>query len=242
MPNTPNTSIIPKRGPAKRAVQSASRQVYVFTLASYVFFFATLIATAGTFFYERYVAEQLSAEVTALNASISGFNETDMNTVRELNLRLKQAQQRLANTVSLVSLFTAIEESTAQTAKISEFSMVRQSDTTFEIKSKIETDSFDSAMFQRNTFRRNPVFETVVVKDVTLGEAGEDADSPSDSFITFAADLSVPLSAVPYLLPQNIQSNTNSGVQFASPDLPAVSPVGNTGEPETEDVVNQASL
>jgi hypothetical protein len=198
------------------------------------------MATVGTFFYERYVSEQLAAEVTALNSSISGFNETDMNTVRELNLRLNQAKQRLASTVSLVSIFTAIEESTAQTVKISEFTMVRESDTLFEIKSKIETDSFDSAMFQRNTFRRNPIFESVLVKDVTIGEESADGESAPGSLITFAADLTIPLSSVPYVPPQSIQSNANTILPLPSPDSPVV--IEDDENTPIPDNVNQDSL
>ena len=57
-------SFIPKRGPVKRQRRAGSRQIYLFTVISYVLFSATLVASVGVFLYERYIEDQLENEPT----------------------------------------------------------------------------------------------------------------------------------------------------------------------------------
>ncbi len=193
MPNTPNASFIPKQSPAKRSRYVASRQLHLLTLVSYVLFIATLIASAGLFFYTRYLNSKLTSEVEALNADIAGFNESDMDQVREFNYRLQQANQRLSNSVSLKSIFAALEQATAQSVQVVDFSLKRNNDSDYEISAKLETDSFDSTLFQRSLFEGNSVMNSVNVSDLLITTSEDGANG-----VTFTAKIGVPLASVPY--------------------------------------------
>jgi len=203
MPNLPNTSFIPKRGPAKRNQQMASRQVYLFNTVSYVLFAATLIAAAGVFLYDRYISTQLETEVAALDAAISSFSNADMERVREFNGRLKQAQVRLENSVSVSSVFKAIEDATVSNVELTSLILKREQDNQFLLTAAVQTDSFDSSLFQRGIYERNPVIDSVVISDVQIADALANIDEESEisSGVTFTAKLGVPLSAVPYVPP-----------------------------------------
>jgi hypothetical protein len=195
MPNTPNASFIPKQGTAKRVRQTASKQVHILNIVSYVLFVATLIAAGGVFLYNRHLNNQLNSEVEKLSAAIGGFSSADMEAVREFNIRLHQAQGRLDKSISITSLLGALEDATLKSAAIMELSIKRENDTQVAVTAKVETDSFDGSIFQRGVFERNAVIKDVVLSDVTLNQATKENAKSSVSFI---AKINVPLQDIPY--------------------------------------------
>jgi exonuclease VII small subunit len=197
MPNTPSSSFIPRQGPAKRSRQIVSHQVHVFTVVSYVLFFGALTASAGVFLYSKHVDRQLEQEIVALDAAIANFSTEKMEQVKAFNTRLLQATDRIDNTVSAASIFQSLETSTAQSVSLTSLSLKRVEDETFLLTAEINTDTFDSALFQRGLFERNPVIEAVSFEDVSLGTTDSEEGSPR-SGVSFEAELKVPLSAVPY--------------------------------------------
>ncbi len=196
MPNTPASSFIPKQGPAKRSRQVVSRQVHVLTIVSYILFFGSLVAAAGVFLYDRHINNQLRNEVVALDAAIANFSNDKMEQVKAFNTRLEYAQNRIANSVSAVSIFESLEDSTAQAVAIQSLKLTRVEDQKFLIEANINTDTFDSALFQRGLYERNSVIESVAFEDIGLGEVEEGGEAPTG--VSFKAELAVPLSAVPY--------------------------------------------
>lgn len=202
MADLSSNSFIPKRGPVKRSRGAASRQVYVFTIISYVLMFATLLATGSVYLYGKYVNKQLDGEVSALNTEINSFSEADMQQVIEFDRRLGQAYDRLDNSVSIVSVFEALEAATIDTVQISTLDIVREKDEKFVLSASIETDSFDSTIFQRGVFKRSQTIESVAISGVqATSKNGESSgsDVSSRQLITFTAQLEVPLPYVPYV-------------------------------------------
>ena len=207
MADLSSNSFIPKRGPVKHSRGTASRKVYVFTLISYVLMFATLLATGSVYLYAKYVDKQLESEVSALNTEINSFSEADMQKVLDFDRRLTQAYDRLNNSVSIVSVFEALESATIDTVKVKTLDIVRENDEKFILSATVETDSFDSTIFQRGVYQRNQTIESVMVSGVQAAvedSGSEDSGSEEDvdlytSPISFSVQLEVPLSAVPYV-------------------------------------------
>ena len=195
MPNTPNASFIPKQGSAKRVRQTASRQVHILTVVSYVLFVATLVASMGVFFYNRYLDKRLTGEVEKLSSDIGGFSEADMDTVREFNIRLHQAQGRIDKSISITSVFGALEDATLKSVAISELTITREDDSQILVKAKVNTDSFDASLFQRGVYERNSVIKNVEITDLTLDRNTEEN---SISGVSFLAKITVPLQDIPY--------------------------------------------
>ena len=195
MPNTPNASFIPKQGSAKRVRQTASRQVHILTVVSYVLFVATLVASMGVFFYNRYLDKRLNGEVEKLSSDIGGFSEADMDTVREFNIRLHQAQGRIDKSISITSVFGALEDATLKSVAISELTITREDDSQILVKAKVNTDSFDASLFQRGVYERNSVIKNVEITDLTLDRNTEEN---SISGVSFLAKITVPLQDIPY--------------------------------------------
>ncbi|MCD5381001.1 MAG: hypothetical protein LR008_00310 [Candidatus Pacebacteria bacterium] len=207
MPDLSNNSFIPKRGPAnKKKRRAPSRPIYVFTILSYVLMFATLIASAGVYLYGNYIDQQMNDAVTALNTEIGSFEESDMQRVLEFDLRLTQAYGRLDNSVSIVSVFDALEAATVDTVQVVSLNMKRKGDEIFVLEAAIATDNFDSTIFQRGVYQRNQTISNVVISDIQNSIVSntinpqEDSSGVQSDVINFKATLEVPLSSVPYVV------------------------------------------
>ncbi|MCA9358713.1 hypothetical protein KC926_00720 [Candidatus Kaiserbacteria bacterium] len=223
MADLSNNSFIPKRGPAKRRQGPASRQVYAFTLVSYILMFATLLAVGGVYIYGKLIEKQLNEEISLLNNEINSFSEADMQRVTDFDSRLLQAKNRLDNSVSIVSIFEALEKATIDTVQLKDFNLTREGDEKFVLQTSVVTDSFDSTMFQRGVFQRlGTVISSVDISSVQTSES----DESGRSLVTFSADLEVPLTAVPY----TVQSNVN---QTAPTFIPAPTTPAPTSDSET---------
>lgn len=204
MPDPSNSSFIPKRGPAARTKRKvASKQVYIFALISYVVMFATLLAAGGVFLYQKYLEKNLNTEITALNSEIASFSKERMNMVLEFNARLEQASDRVANSVSLGSIFSALEAATIESVVLNDLTMERVGDEKYLLSASVITDSFDSTIFQRGVVERNPVtISSITILDLqaAVGEVPENEAAPAQgglNQVTFTAEFEVPVSSIP---------------------------------------------
>lgn len=202
MADLSNNSFIPKRGPAKVKAKEISRQVYIFTYISYILMFATLLATGGVFLYGQYVDQQLNDEIASLNAEISSFSEADMARVTDFDERLQQASGRLDTSVSIAALMEAIEAATIDTVQLLNLSVSREFDSHYTLNGTVQTDSFDSTIFQREVFEQDSSIEAVRISSVqTSTETGGSPDGTSlqaRPVVNFVAELEVPITAIPY--------------------------------------------
>lgn len=200
-----SSSFIPKNNPTKRKHGGANtRKIYIFTLISYVILFATLISTAGVYFYEKHVNNQLAVEITNLGREVSSFNLVDMQRVVEFDRRLKQAQKRLENMASPVAIFDTLEKVVVKDAQINTLNISREEDNFFDIKADMLTDSFDSTITQRKEYFKNEVIDSVNIANIVT----EGLDYSIDGLVNennqlkpevkFNVDLKVPVSSVLY--------------------------------------------
>ena len=236
MPDLSNNSFIPKAGPVKKKRGAATRQVFVFTIVSYVMIFATVLAVAGVYFYGSYINQQLENEITALDTEINSFNIDDMQEVLEFDNRLQQATGRLDKSVSVVSIFEALEAATIDTVQIESLTLDRQYDEVYALEATIGTDSFDSTIFQRGVYIRNKTIDGVVIDGVKVTaqddveqegyiENIEKGEDEQDALITFTAELEVPLSAIPH----QVFSDQTTHQNFTT-ELPLNSDTSSTAE------------
>lgn len=203
--NNRDTSFIPKRGPANRSRRSGSKQVYVFTLVAYVLFFATLVATVGVFLYDRYIDQQLTNEVAALNEEINLFREADLEQVRLFNDRITFASERVSAASSLGILFSAIEAATAETVQLTTLDLERVDDNYYAVALNVETETLDSSIFQRELLEQVSTFDIAVIDEISIvSESIESEAVNQESFVSYVATLGVPQAAVDFVPAANI--------------------------------------
>ncbi len=216
MPESSNTSFIPKRNPTKSSHSSAPR-IFIGTLIVQILFFAVLIAALGVFAYERKLNSDLSKEVLALNNVISSFSEEDMQKIINIDTRLAQTKDRLTHTVSIVSLFDAIEASTLESIQIKNLEIKRLDDTKLSIESEMIADSFDSVLFQRGVLKRDGKLVVTNITDMTLQNSSEEHDklnesqtsTPEDVTLSFKAELTVDTNLIPHIPASTAQESVN---------------------------------
>lgn len=203
MPGSSDASFIPKRGGPRRSKKVRSNRVYILTIVSYVLLFATLLAAGGTFLYHRYLDTQLENAVAALSQEIRSFQQADMEQVQAFDLRLRQANQRLNNSVSVVSIFEAIEAATINTVRLANLSLSREVDEQFVVEAEVVTDNFDSSLFQRGVYERNDeVVQSIRFESLQLNSVNSDPNQvfqTNEETVTFQATLEVPLGAIPFV-------------------------------------------
>lgn len=233
MADLSNNSFIPKRGPSKLKQKEVSRQVYVFTYISYILMFATLLATGGVFLYGQYVERQLNEEIAALNTEIGSFSEANMARVTDFDERLQQATGRLNSSVSMAALLEALEDATIESVQLQNLSVSREFDDRYVLSGSVQTDSFDSTIFQRRVFEQDGTIDSVSISGVqtsTLTSGTSDEGSlQARPIVNFTAELEVPISAIPYQAgrstsqapaPLNITQPTVDSVTVATSTVP----------------------
>lgn len=222
MPESANTSFIPKRNPTKNSHSSAPR-IFIGTLIIQILFFAVLIAALGVFAYERKLNNDLNKEVLALNSAISSFSEDDMQKIINIDTRLIQAKNRLTHTASIASLFDAIEDSTVKSIQIKSLELKRLDDTKLTVETEMIADSFDSVLFQRGVLKRDGKLVVTNISDITLQNSAENQDkatksqtsTPENVTVAFKAELSVDTNLIPHIPTNTKQEVVNEvGIQM----------------------------
>ncbi|MBP9836284.1 MAG: hypothetical protein KBC78_00415 [Candidatus Pacebacteria bacterium] len=200
MPEPLNASFIPKRNTSRPNRQNHTERVFLGTLLIQILFFATLLATLGVFVYEKNLKEKLESEVISFNNEISSFSEEEMKRVIGLDNRMKQVSGRLAHTASVVSIFEAMEVATLQSVQIKSLKLVRTDDTQFSLESNMETDTFDSVMFQRGVLERDDNLTVTKMADLKLVTPVRPDGSTieQDKVLQFKANLAINTSDVPH--------------------------------------------
>ena len=185
MPPASNTSFIPKRNPAKKDKVTTRKQVYVGTLVIRVLFLAVIVASGALYFYEKKLNSDLNQAINELDTRINSFNEADMARVISVDKRLRQANSRLQNSASMVSVLQAIEQSTTEVTEINSLNLSREDDSVLALTLSLEARSFDSVKFQREVLNpaKMPKISSSEVADLVVTNSSEEAD-----FLTSAAE------------------------------------------------------
>lgn len=213
MPGSQNTSFIPKQNAARVERKNTPRQLFIGTILVRVLFFAVLIASVGAFAYDRRVQGQLAAEVTAFKNATGSFeaDEQRLQTVLSIDRRLVQANQRIRNSASVLTVLTALEAATVQSAQIESLTITREDETTILAEATVKTDSFDSVLFQRNILESNEVLKGVALQDVSIindAEAEEGASVGTVEAISFRAEFAINQSSIPVVPRQTVPQTT----------------------------------
>jgi len=241
MQGSSDNSFIPKQGTAKKKQVGGARQIYVFSYISYILMFATLLSSGGVYLYAQYVDTQLKTEIEALNSEIGSFSQADMERVTQFNERLTQAQDRLENSISVVSVFEALQAATIDTVQVESLQMERQDDDKVLMNTTIQTDSFDSTIFQRSILLGDQTIQGVEISQLQTALPTQDGttelEAATDPVVTFQTLFEIPLAEVP-ADPQSYQtqSSQNSSIESATSTIDSIS------EPGTEQGAQQESV
>lgn len=217
------SSFIPK-SPAKTAVRPRGvRKIYVFTYLSLVLFFGTLIASAGTFFFDVTVKNQLAVQKQELANEQNAFNARDLERLKELEDRIENAKRLLGTHVSVADLFAELENSTVATVQLTGASYERTEFGGISMAVNALTKSFNDARFQRDIYASNEVLRDagILGPQYTTGFGESTTVSPntaSKSGVTFTLAGDFEVNDIPYTSEDAtmVESSSESVVESAT--------------------------
>jgi hypothetical protein len=199
---------------------------------------SVIIAAAGVYFYAGKLDRELMVEVTNFKAATSNYEkDTDrLDAIVAMDRRLALASTVLDKGVSLNTLFTALERSVIGTAQLSSLSIMYNDDAQLELVAGVDTDSFDSTIFQRSILASSDVFKDVKIEDVTIENQNTDsltaAAVETEESITFTATITVDPAVVPAVV---VRDSIFVPVSDSSEDVAPIMPEEIVG-----DEVNQS--
>ncbi len=203
MPGSSSSSFIPKHTPNKPERRNSPRQVFFGTLLVRILFVATLVAALGVFLYVRKLDNQLMVEVTNFKAETMSY-EADADklaAVVAMNKRLLAAKSIFDQSVSVNSLFTAIERSVIGTVRLESLEIgTNDVQGQISLTATIKTDGFDSTMFQRSVLQDSEVFATTTIEDVSVGVTSGAEGEEVKGEINFKASILVDPKTIPALV------------------------------------------
>ncbi|MEZ4195394.1 MAG: hypothetical protein R3B53_03330 [Candidatus Paceibacterota bacterium] len=226
MPGSRDTSFIPKHTTGKTEKSKIPRQLFLGTILVRVLFFSVMIATAGVFFYERKLSQELAVEIGSFRDATKSFeaDEEKLQTVLAMDKKLAQASDRFYNGISVASILKAIEVSTIATTRIENLDISRESDLELALEAKILTDSFDSVLFQRSILEQSETLKSVELEDVSISIASQPSGTPG-AIVRSSGSKEVSFSMLVDLDPTSVPALTTAQSDESDEILIPVAPV-----------------
>lgn len=210
-----NSSFIPKKSIKRVERVRGRRRVYVLSYVAYAIFFGTVLAAVAVFLYSSVLQGQLEAKTAELDAQRASFEQSDLETIRAWENKLRVAEVFFGHHTSPYRVLSELEKSTASDIRFTSFSYsVSSQGAPALITLSGETDRFDSVAFQDDVFGRSEVLSSASISGVTkaigTNVASQESESSSEVAaakpVTFAVALEVPSS--------NIKFDTSAYEQF----------------------------
>ena len=168
MPEVTGTSFIPKNT-SKIRKPRVGKRIYLFSYVSYVIFFGTLLMVIATYLFSLTVKSSLEEQRGLLAEERATFSEGEIARVRDLEKRLLVANRLVAESSAPSRLFESLEQVVAASVQLVSFSYERLPGNSFMLTFIGATDSFDSALFQRELFAAVPALANSKVATYTYG-------------------------------------------------------------------------
>jgi hypothetical protein len=246
MPNTPiNSSFIPKQGPVRQPRQTATRQIHALSVLSYIAIAASLVASVAAFLYSIHIKNQLAVEAQNLTNSMSSFNTEDMEQVREFNMRLSQARQRLDASVPVSSIFSALEDVMIGSVMIENLSIIREGDSEMLLNLQLFAENFDAALFQRGVFESSSIIEMVTMKDLSVDIANTVDFIDQNPAVSVSAAISMPIDRIAKdvgVQQETIQPEVNTEVPEMPLETVDIIPTDMIDEVSVEEAISEQAI
>lgn len=167
------TSFIPKK-PIVKERETASRPVGILLIISLFILFTVLLATGGLYFYKGTVAKDLVKMQKDLNLAKNRFEPSAIAELQVLGKRLSASSEILSKHITIVPVFTALQNLTMKTVRYTKFSYSLGTDknTTISIKMSGVAIGYRSVALQSDLFTKNKNLIDPIFSNLTLDNAG----------------------------------------------------------------------
>jgi hypothetical protein len=201
MPNTSQSSFIPKNNLSNRPKVGRRYNFFFISLVVYGLFIATPIASAVVFIYEKHTTNVINQTTRNLDVAIRSFSESELLTITQFDKRLLASAEVLESNVPLNNLLHFLLENAPRTVAFTGVQVEMAGDGVVMVTAEVEAESFDYIMFYRDELLRNPAFTSSAITDVAYQgqgdvqstSAGSGVSQESTSKLTFAVTFTAPV-------------------------------------------------
>ena len=166
------TSFIPKKPLAEARVPRASSSG-LFILLSVAIFVIALLVSGGAYLYRGYLDKKDSATRAALNAQGPGFEESLIDTLTELDMRLSVSKQILSRHIAISPIFSALEGLTLKSIRFTKFTYTLSADTgNVDVKMSGQAKNYTSIALQLDKFAENKNIKNPIFSNFSLDDKG----------------------------------------------------------------------
>ncbi|MFN3188382.1 MAG: hypothetical protein ACK42D_02445 [Candidatus Paceibacteria bacterium] len=182
MPNTSQSSFIPKNNLPNRQKVGRRYNFFFISLVVYGLFIATPIASAVVFIYEKHTNNVINQTTRNLDTAIKSFSESDMLTVQQFDNRLIASSEVLESSVPLNNLLQFFLQNTPRTVSFTGIQVDSAGDGTVAVTAEVASESFDYVLFYRDELLRNSAFTSSAISNVTYQGVGDSQnESPASN-------------------------------------------------------------
>lgn len=177
MGKTPRTSFIPKQNTGSATGGGRRRRrLNLFSFFAVVVFLGTLTLSVGVFFYKQYSENQLGVNKQQLANSRSSFQQGDIESIRELDRRLRTAEELLDSHVAVSKIFDALEERTLSAVQLDGLRYERFESGNIQILTTGSAPRFNTVALQEFQFGDEALFDAVTFSDINVVSGGDGED------------------------------------------------------------------
>lgn len=167
------TSFVPKQ-PSQQPKRGRASGHNLFLVAALFLGGLALIATVGTYLYDRYLTHVLEAKAEELAVAQREVNEDQVEEFVRLRDRLTYGQELLNNHIAVSQVFDVLEAETLASVRFSSMGLTVADDHTAQIEVEGTARNFNALAAQSNAYAgqkgiRRAIFSGIVVnKDNTV--------------------------------------------------------------------------
>ena len=174
---------------------------------SFVIFFAAIVASAFVFFYKASAENALEAEKLHLIEERKRFDQSEIERLRALDLRLEEATDLMQTQASISDFLANMESSVSDEVRLSALTMTREDDL-FGIEIEAVAPDFNAIDFQRAVFDGGTLLEDALYSDFLL----QPIEDTGEAIVSHKIGLMLPVSATPYVgvVPTENTENTEN--------------------------------
>jgi len=184
------TSFIPKKPIVEERVASVQSFGFLFIISIFILIIV-LLGTGGLYFYKTIVTKSIGDKTSQLQLAQNGFEPSKLSELQLLDKRLNAAKEILSNHVTVIPVFTELENITMHTVRYTKFSYNLAADGSGAVDVKMSgvAAGYRALALQSDLFGQDKNFINPIFSNFTLDDSGN---------VLFDLDFSVKSSFVNY--------------------------------------------
>ena len=200
------SSFIPKK-PVMTDMGKRRAPINLISLIVTVVFIVALAATGAVFFYQNYLNGRIASDQQSLGLTQGQFDPSTIDQIIRLDTRINTATAILSGHVALSNLFAALQTTTLQTVRFSNFNFSTGDQNTLVLNMSGEALGFSDVALQSAAFNRTSYFKNIIISGLSVEQNGA---------VTFNLSMSVDPSLVVYA-PQSGAAAVTAPVTQSAP-------------------------